>query len=204
MRQPPALLRRLPPPLARQAAGISRAVISTSSGSAGIHAVAVSAAMKAVSAHLIDSRSVVSARHVAWSPDGVYALSGRNLLSVGGSRAKVIADSVSTSAIGWCGSTGRLYCVTGATLLRVRSPDGSWHSSVLPGSAQYSVIGDGHRLLLCSATHILAPPRCTRVTGRCALATPSAPRPQRCPACLAGSGSASCLLIGAAHRESLR
>ena len=127
-------------------------------GSAGIHAVAVSAAMKAVSAHLIDSRSVVSARHVAWSPDGVYALSGRNLLSVGGSRAKVIADSVSASAIGWCGSTGRLYCVTGATLLRVRSPDGSWHSSVLPGSAQYSVIGDGHRLLLCSATHILAPP----------------------------------------------
>lgn len=127
-------------------------------GSAGIHAVAVSAAMKAVSAHLIDSRSVVSARHVAWSPDGVYALSGRNLLSVGGSRAKVVADSVSASAIGWCGSTGRLYCVTGATLLRVRSPDGSWHSSVLPGSAQYSVIGDGHRLLLCSATHILAPP----------------------------------------------
>lgn len=127
-------------------------------GSGGIHAVAVSSALKAVSAHLIDSRSVASGSHVAWTPEGVYAVSARNLLCVGGSRAKVVAEGVNAGAIGWCGANSRLYCIAGATSVTVRSHDGSWHTAPLPGTASYSITGDGHRLLLHSATHMVAPP----------------------------------------------
>ncbi len=127
-------------------------------GSGGIHALAVSSAMRSVSAHLIDSRQVESGLHVAWSPDGVYALSGGDLLRVRGSRAETVADSVTARAVGWCGATGRLYCSSAGGSVMVRSPDGSWHSCGLPGSSSYSLIADGQRLLLYSDTHMVELP----------------------------------------------
>lgn len=127
-------------------------------GSGGIHALSVNHGMKTVSAHLIDSRPVESAAHVAWSPEGVYALSGDRLLRVSGSRAAEIADGVAARAIGWCGSSGRLWCTLPGGSAMVRSPDGSWHSCSLPGESPYSVLGDGKALTLFSRAYMTGPP----------------------------------------------
>lgn len=119
-------------------------------GSGGVHALSVSQAMKAVSAHVIDSRPVESAAHVAWSPEGVYALSGETLLRVTGSRAAAVADGVSARAIGWSGSSGSLWCTLPGGSAMVRTPEGSWHICTLPGDSDYSVLGDGRMLTLFS------------------------------------------------------
>ena len=127
-------------------------------GSGGIHAVAVSSAMKSVSAHLIDSRAVTAAAHVARSPDGVYALSAGNLLLVKGSRAELVDDRVTAGRIGWSGADGSLYCTSGVAAVTVRSPDGSWHTRELPGTSEYAMTGDGNRLVVYSGSRFITLP----------------------------------------------
>lgn len=107
-------------------------------GSAGVHAVAVSAAARAITSHLVDNRPLLSRGAVTWSPGAVYAILGGRLSRIVGSSSSPVVDDdspLALSSVLWAG--GRLWCLGPGPSARVMDADGSWSTVTLPGSKPY-------------------------------------------------------------------
>lgn len=121
--------------------------------SSGIYAVAVNSSMSLASAHIIDSRCVMSRDCVAFSPDGVYAVASGDLLKVTGSRAQTVVRSCGGDAVAWSVSRGELWHVATDGTVRVMNPRSLWY--VRKGVVPQSMLSSGSRLYITTGTALL-------------------------------------------------
>lgn len=93
-------------------------------GTAGMSSMALNDKRTRINLNLLDGRSVASPLSATPIPSGIAVLFGRRLVSVSGSKtATLIEDCGEASALGYCHSTGELWCISPQVTVSDSSPD---------------------------------------------------------------------------------
>lgn len=100
----------------------------------GVYSAAVNASCTLTSAHLISPLPVVEPAHAAYSPEGVYFLSGGSLFRAAGSRIEAVMSDIGAEALAWSQEHGWLWCRMADGAFLAVTADGRW-SAVRPGRA---------------------------------------------------------------------